>query len=249
MRGAALLIIVLGLTGCSGGKPAAAAPKSACEARAFEDSSFTVCTVKGGRVEIRSSDRNGTPYRTFAALEQSLGARATKVAFAMNAGMFDDEGKAIGLLIEDGKEIKAINRRKGGGNFHLMPNGVFLVRADGRAEVVETADFKPATDIAFASQSGPMLVIRGKLHPRFNADGVSRYIRNAVGVRDGTALFVISQDPVSFGKLARFFRDTLKTPNALYFDGSVSSLWDPVNGRRDSHVPLGPMVVVFKPGA
>jgi prepilin-type processing-associated H-X9-DG protein len=47
--------------------------------------------------------------------------------------------------------------------------------------------------------------------------------------------------------MARFFRDELKARNALYFDGSVSSLWDPANGRRDAHVPLGPLVVVLKP--
>ena len=91
--------------------------------------------------------------------------RADDVAFAMNAGMFDDAGAPIGLLVEDGREVRAINRRKGGGNFHLMPNGVFLVRRNGRAEVVTTARFRPAPDIAFATQSGPMLVIDGKLHP------------------------------------------------------------------------------------
>jgi prepilin-type processing-associated H-X9-DG protein len=95
-----------------------------------------------------------------------------------------------------------------------------------------------------------MLVINGGLHPKFDADGSSRYVRNGVGIRaDGTPLFVISNEEVSVGKLARFFRDELKVRNALYFDGSVSSLWDPSNGRRDAFVPLGPMVVVFKPAA
>jgi prepilin-type processing-associated H-X9-DG protein len=95
-----------------------------------------------------------------------------------------------------------------------------------------------------------MLVIAGKLHPKFEPDGESRNIRNAVGVTaDRRVLFVISGDPVSFGKLARFFRDRLKTPNALYFDGSVSALWDPANGRQDAHVPLGPIIVALKPAA
>jgi uncharacterized protein YigE (DUF2233 family) len=95
-----------------------------------------------------------------------------------------------------------------------------------------------------------MLLINGKLHPKFDHDGSSRYIRNGVGIGpDGTAIFVISEDPVSFGKFARLFRDALKAKNALYFDGSVSSLWDPVNGRMDSFTELGPLVVVFKPAA
>ena len=244
MRGV-LLFLILTLGGC--GEPAAKAPVSSCQERNFEDSRFTVCSAKAGKVEIRTSDRAGVPYRSFAALEQALGNRSTTVAFAMNAGMFDEAGRAIGLLIEDSNELKAINRREGSGNFHLMPNGVFLVRTNGKAEVLETSAFEPAKDIAFATQSGPMLVITGSLHPRFEPDGRSRNIRNGVGIApDGTPLFVISVDPVSFGKMARFFRDELKTPNALYFDGSVSALWDPANGRRDSHAPLGPMVVVFR---
>ena len=234
---------------CSGNPPAAATPQaSACEVRTFGGTGFTVCSQKDGKIEIRTSDKAGKPYRGFTALEAALGPKAASVSFAMNAGMFDDEGRAIGLLVEGGKTLHAINRNKGGGNFHLMPNGLFLVRKDGRAEVVTSDAFKPAKDIAFATQSGPMLVIDGKLHPKFDADGTSRYIRNGVGIGpDGTPLFVISNDLVSFGKLARFFRDGLNTRNALYFDGSVSSLWDPANGRRDVHAPLGPMVVVFKP--
>ena len=92
-----------------------------------------------------------------------------------------------------------------------------------------------------------MLVIDGKLHPKFDADGESRNIRNGVGIApDGTPLFAISEEPVSFGKFARLFRDALKAKNALYFDGSVSSLWDPGNHRQDSIAELGPMVVVFR---
>jgi uncharacterized protein YigE (DUF2233 family) len=202
-----------------------------------------VCRAEG-EVEIRSG------HRRFAELGAALGTRADDVAFAMNAGMFDDASRPIGLLVEDGRTVKAINRRAGGGNFHLMPNGVFLIRRDGRAEVVTSKRFKPSENIAFATQSGPMLVIDGKLHPKFDADGDSRYVRNAVGIAvDGKPVFVISQDVVSFGKLARFFRDQLNVRDALYLDGSVSSLWDPANGRLDDFTELGPMVVAFRPRA
>lgn len=166
----------------------------------------------------------------------------------MNAVMYDEEGRPIGLAIVDGKQVRAINRRRGGGNFHLMPNGVFQVRRDGRAEVVTSDKWAPSPDIALATQSGPMLVIDGKLHPAFDHDGQSRHIRNGVGIgADGRPRFVISQDAVSLGKFARFFRDQLACDNALFFDGAVSGLWDPANHRRDVTVPLGPMVVVFKP--
>jgi uncharacterized protein YigE (DUF2233 family) len=92
-----------------------------------------------------------------------------------------------------------------------------------------------------------MLVIDGKLHAAFDRDGTSRYVRNGVGIgSQGRPLFVISDGPVSLGKFARFYRDELKVRNALFFDGAVSALWDPANGRRDLTKPLGPMVIVFR---
>lgn len=213
----------------------------------FEESRFTVCDPGKGDLELIAAGRNEPAVRRLADLEASLGTKAETVAFAMNAGMFDDEGYPIGLAIVEGNQKHAINRRKGGGNFHLMPNGVFQVRKNGRAEIVTSDRWKPAPDIRFATQSGPMLVIDRKLHPAFDHDGLSRNIRNGVGVKGGKALFVISDDPVSFGKFARFFRDRLKVREALFFDGSVSALWDPANGRRDVTKPLGPMVVAYKP--
>ena len=212
----------------------------------FDGSRFTVCDPGKGKIDLVAAGAKEAPVRQFADLEQSLGSKADSVAFAMNAGMYDQDGRPIGLAIVEGKQKHAINLRKGGGNFHLMPNGVFQVRTDGRAEVVSSDQWQGSPDIRFATQSGPMLVINGILHPAFEPDGLSKNFRNGVGVVNGRAIFVISDDPVSFGKIARLFRDRLKTPDALFFDGSVSALWDPANGRRDVTKPLGPMVVAFK---
>jgi uncharacterized protein YigE (DUF2233 family) len=99
----------------------------------------------------------------------------------------------------------------------------------------------------FATQSGPMLVINGEMHPKFDQDGDSRNIRNAVGVDDhGRAHFVISEYPLSFGRLARYYRDQIKVKNALFLDGNVSSLWDRPSGRIDQAVPIGPLIVIEK---
>jgi uncharacterized protein YigE (DUF2233 family) len=240
MRPAFLLLL---LTACAKAAPPPD-PKSPCVRERFEEASFTVCDPDGGKIEIRSG------YRSFAALQAALGERSRNVAFAMNAGMFDDQGHPIGLMIEDAREVHRINRREGGGNFHLMPNGVFLVRKDGGAEVLKSTQYKPSPDIRFATQSGPMLLIGGELHPKFEADGQSRYVRNGVGITNsGRPVFVISESAVSFGKFARFLRDRHQVRDALFFDGSVSSLWNPANNRMDSFTELGPMVVVFRPSA
>jgi uncharacterized protein YigE (DUF2233 family) len=245
-------ILFLLLTACrsepsEGAKPA---PVSVCHAEMFEQSRFTVCDPGKGRIELVAAARNEEPTRQLADLELKLGNRAASVAFAMNGGMYDEDGRPIGLAIVEARQVHAINTRKGGGNFHLMPNGVFQVRRDGTAEIVTGDKWQPSPDIRLATQSGPMLVIDGKLHPRFSPDGSSRYIRNGVGIApDKRSIFVISDDPVSLGKFARFFRDRLKCRNALFLDGAVSALWDPAAGRRDITKPLGPILVAFRPSA
>jgi uncharacterized protein YigE (DUF2233 family) len=47
---------------------------------------------------------------------------------------------------------------------------------------------------------------------------------------------------VSFGVFAKLFRDTLKCPNALFLDGSISSVWAPSAGRSDELWPAGPII-------
>jgi uncharacterized protein YigE (DUF2233 family) len=243
----ALPLSILILAGCGNAPEPVEPPPSACNQQLFEGSRFTVCDPGEGDIELVAAARDETPVRQFAELELRLGRRAEKVAFAMNAGMYDEDGRPIGLAIVDGEQKHAINRNKGGGNFHLMPNGVFQVREDGSTEIVTTKAWRPSPAIRFATQSGPMLVIDGKLHPAFERDGTSRHVRNGVGIApNGRAIFVISEGPVSFGKFARFFRDELEARNALFFDGAVSALWNPANGRRDITKPLGPMVVAFK---
>jgi uncharacterized protein YigE (DUF2233 family) len=222
---------------------------SPCRVERFEGSRFTVCDPGPGRIELIAAGADERPVRRFATLASTLGPRARAVAFAMNAGMYDEAGRPIGLAIVDGRERHPLNRRHGPGNFHLLPNGVFQVRADGRAEVVRSEDWAPSPEIRFATQSGPMLLVGGRLHPAFEVDGPSRHVRNGVGIAaDGRARFAISEGPVSFGKFARFFRDVVGAKDALYLDGTVSALWDPAGGRRDDPTELGPMIVVFVAG-
>lgn len=239
-----LLFFLFLLAACSGQPDAAAAPASPCVEQRFEGAGFIVCTpASAAKLKLFAAAAGEPAKREF----RTLGIDPAKIAFAMNAGMFDDEGRPIGLAVVEGKRVHKIALRPGGGNFGMKPNGVFLVRKDGRAEIVVSEDYGERSDVRLATQSGPMLLIGGKLHPRIKADGESINIRNGVGIGPGgKPLFVISADPVSFGKLARFFRDRLKTKVALYFDGSVSSLWDPANGRMDVVTDLGPIIVAMK---
>jgi uncharacterized protein YigE (DUF2233 family) len=226
-------------------KAAGAVLVQPCGPRDFEGARFTVCPFHAGRAELRLTQ---SPTRSFAGLKPALGVRADKVLFAMNAGMFDEAGAPVGLSVEDGIPRHALNTGDGDGNFYLKPNGVLWQGADGALHVETTQTYylrNPAP--RWATQSGPMLVVDGKLGPGIASDGQSRNIRNAVGLRDpGTAIFAISEEPVSFGKLARFLREAMGCPNALYLDGAVSGLWLPSQRRMDHRAPLGPMVVVSR---
>jgi uncharacterized protein YigE (DUF2233 family) len=217
---------------------------SACRTVIFEDAAFTDCVADPAKHRITTVLGN-PPYRGFKALGEARGAAAPKVAFAVNAGMFGEDGKPIGYYVKDGERGHELNRNDGGGNFHMKPNGVFF--GSGAKWRVMTADdfYAQVGDRPdFGTQSGPMLLVGGKLHPEITDDGPSRTIRNGVGVDStGRAHFVISEGPVSFGKLARYFRDVVKVRDALYLDGSVSSLWDPSAERMDSRAPIGPMIV------
>ncbi len=267
MRGHSLWLIVL-LAACNQqgagepvtridldnpGRDAAAAPSpspvpsiaSPCETVTFDGSRFTHCTADPATQRITTMLGN-PPYRGFKAFAEAAPGEARRVAFAVNAGMFDGEGKPIGYYVKDGERGHELNRNDGPGNFHLKPNGVFFGGA-GKWRVMTSDGFyaQVGDRPEFGTQSGPMLVIGGKLHPEITEDGPSRTIRNGVGVdATGRAHFVMSEDPVSFGKLARYFRDVLKTPSALYLDGAVSALWDSATGRMDARAPIGPMILV-----
>ncbi|MBU2033236.1 MAG: phosphodiester glycosidase family protein [Alphaproteobacteria bacterium] len=222
--------------------------ESACRSVIFENTSLTHCLAVPARHRIATdlSAADGGNYRSLSAFAGSHDAET--IAFAMNAGMFDEEGDPIGYYVEDSERLKTLNTADGEGNFHLEPNGVFFGSGESW-EVRTTAVFlaNVSDRPEFGTQSGPMLVIDGKLHPEISSDGESRLIRNSVGVdAKGRAHFVISNAPISFGKLARFYRDELSVPNALYLDGNVSALWNPATGRLDTGAAIGPLIVVEK---
>jgi uncharacterized protein YigE (DUF2233 family) len=225
------------------------AAEQLCAPLSYADNSYSVCRIdlRETHLELFNLDGNGAPLGSFGALAESLRMEGKDLAFAMNAGMFDEALKPIGLYIEDGNQAKKLNRRDGYGNFHVKPNGVFYIKGDQVGVAATEAYVKLKETPDFATQSGPMLVIDGKIHPKFSETGMSYKIRNGVGVLDAhTAIFVISENAVNFYDFALLFRDRLKCINALFFDGTVSSLYSPELGRNDGFAALGPMVGAVK---
>ena len=214
-----------------------------CRDTTFEGASYTLCEVAVGEdLRLFHSGPEGA-YGSFRNVDAALGAEGKTLGFAMNAGMYHRDLAPVGLYVEDGVEVAPLVTRAGPGNFGLLPNGVFCIGKTFR--VIESRTFKKERpDCRYATQSGPMLVIGGKLHPKLLPDSDSLYVRNGVGVsEDGErAVFAISDEAVNFHAFARFLRDALGLKDALYFDGNISRLYAPSLGRHDGGFPMGPIV-------
>ena len=159
--------------------------------------------------------------------------------FATNAGIYARDLTPLGLHVERGQTLHALNRSRASiGNFFMVPNGIFALTKNG-AKIFETVEFhKLKPPVLEATQSGPLLVYRGKLHPRFKPNSNNRKFRSGVGIRsDGRVIFAISENLVSFFEFAQLFNDRLNCPDALYLDGTISSFLDGDNDPGSQFAP------------
>ena len=216
----------------------------------FAGQRFTVCTVQVRKehLQLFLRDDAGQTIKRFDRLAALLQTRGQRLVFAMNAGMYQPDYSAQGLFVAEGREQAPLNTGSGYGNFFLKPNGVFALTDTG-ARVLETSEYpKLREHVLLATQSGPLLVRHGKIHPAFKRDSDSRLYRNGVGVpTPDTAVFVISEGPINFYEFATLFRDKLKCPDALFLDGTVCSLYATALKRSDFRIDLGPLIGVSEP--
>lgn len=221
-----------------------------CRNIAFDANPYTICEVTAAQdLRLFHSGKDGAVLGSFGRVDAALAPEAKRLTFAMNAGMYHADRAPVGLLVVGGVEISSLVTQSGPGNFGLLPNGVFCI-ADSGFAVIESRDFAAARPgCRHATQSGPMLVINGKLHPRFIEGSDSRYIRNGIGVSaDGKrAVLAISGRAVNFWDFGRLFRDHLELPNALYFDGKISRLYAPALRRDDFGFQMGPIIGLVEP--
>jgi uncharacterized protein YigE (DUF2233 family) len=220
-----------------------------CVLQKYDEHSYTVCSFDPLKSDIRLflNAPSGEPFASYSAVVGELGKSNLRLAFGMNAGKFHSDSSPVGLYIEKGKALKALNTETGDGNFFLKPNGVFFIEESGKAGILETGEFsKKKLKLKFATQSGPLLLDDGKMNENFTPAATSRKIRNGVGLAaNGEIKFVISNDPVTFYEFAGAFRDKFATPFALSLDGSLSSsIYAPSIERYDLWLPIGPIVGV-----
>lgn len=219
----------------------------------FLNKKYVVCKIEKSNQLILSNPlkiiNNKDKFHT---IHNQITNNNKKHVFSMNAGMYDNEQRPIGLYINNGEQKHELNIRKGGyGNFYgLPPNGVFIINDSGKSEVVTTDGFLKnynPNKVNLATQSGPMMVINGKFNVAFNEGSPNLNIRNGIGVTNkGTVYMVISEEPVNFYEFSQLFRDVLKCDNALYLDGVVSQYFSPkVNEEIHNSLPIGPIISVM----
>ncbi len=170
---------------------------------------------------------NDDIINNFINLNEYLNSKSEKLVFAMNGGMYQKDFSPQGLYIENGIiKSKTNSTVNGYGNFYLQPNGIFYITNDNKGFVCKTTDFKN-TNIKYATQSGPLLLIDGKIHSKFRNGSKNLNIRNGVGILpDGRLLFAMSKEKINFYDFATYFK-SLGCKNALYLDGFVSKTYLP----------------------
>jgi uncharacterized protein YigE (DUF2233 family) len=202
---------------------------SRCSAHTnYEDAFISYeADVKSQALKMYWRDENDQPFKSIGRLNAWLQLRGEQLQFAMNGGMYNADHVPVGLFVQAQKTLTPLDTTTKAGNFYLKPNGVFYTTADGRAVVCKTEAFTHSPHIAFATQSGPMLLVDGQLHPAFTKGSANRNIRNGVGMLpNGHVLFAMSKKEISFYDFAEYFRRR-GCRNALYLDGLVSRTYLP----------------------
>ncbi len=216
---ATLLLLTLSFVGGVNAAP---------EKKVVNGVTYHILKTQASAVRVIWKDRNGKPMRTFPEVAQYLKGEGVSVSTLLNGGIFEPGGIPSGLLIQDEKELRPVNRKDGKGNFFLKPNGIFLISSEG-ASIISTEEYPPKNVRLYqAVQSGPLLLRHGKTHPRFNAPSESRLHRNEVGVsKSGKVIFAMTDfHSAKFPNLYEFaelFR-SLGCEDALFLDGDISQM-------------------------
>ncbi|PTT72029.1 phosphodiester glycosidase family protein, partial [Chryseobacterium sp. HMWF001] len=99
-------------------------------------------------------------------------------------------------------------------------------------------------EIKYATQSGPILLIDGKINPIFKKDSKNINIRNGVGIlNDGNIVLIMSKKEVNFYNFASVFKESGCT-KALYLDGFVSRTYCPEQKWTQEDGNFGVMIGV-----
>lgn len=194
-------------------------------------------------------DERNERFGSIQRLKLWLAQRHTTLLFAMNGGMYAPGGAPQGLFIQNQHLVAPLDTATGIGNFYLKPNGVFYLNTANRPVICPAPTFHLARNVAYATQSGPLLLLGGQLHPAFTKGSANLAIRNGVGILPNHKIvFVISREPVNFYDFATYFRQ-LGCREALYLDGYVSRMYLPAQNWQQTDGDFGVIMGVTTPAS
>ena len=202
--------------------------------------------VKKQHLRLFWKDERGKRFESIENLKLWAATKNLQLDFVMNAGMYKADHSPQGLYIEKQKVLSPLDTTKADGNFYLKPNGVFFITTKKAAVICTTEMFRSNKEIEFATQSGPMLVIDGQIHPAFKEGSKNLNIRNGIGILpNGNAVFVLSKKEVNFYDFASYFK-SLGCKNALYLDGFVSRAYLPSQNWIQTDGDFGALFAVTR---
>lgn len=210
---------------------------------------FISYEVDPQRQELRLfyQDEQGRRFGSLGRLRGWLAQRGQALVFAMNGGMYRPGGAPQGLFIENQKQVARLDTARGAGNFYLQPNGVFYLTTARRAGICATSEFWGKSHVAYATQSGPLLLVGGAPNPLFSKGSANAVVRNGVGILPGgRVVFALSREPVNFYDFATYFQ-RLGCREALYLDGFVSRLYCPALGWHQTDGDFGAIIGIATP--
>ncbi len=212
----------------------------------INDNLFVTYAVDVNKQDLQLywKDSNNIRFGSIEQLKSHIKQSNKKLLFAMNGGMYKIDNSPQGLYIEKQKLLSPLDTVSGKGNFYLKPNAVFYITNDNVAGVCKSTSLPDISKLKYATQSGPMLVIDGKIHKAFIKGSTNVNIRNGVGILpDGKALFVMSKKEINFYDFANYFK-SMGCKNALYLDGFVSRMYLPEKKWLQTDGDFGVMIAV-----
>lgn len=170
-------------------------------ANKFDDDSGMVSYIVDPKIQelhFYWKNKEGERLGSINRLKKEIERKNQTLVFATNGGMYSKNFSPQGLFIQNRKIITPLDTADGAGNFYMKPNGIFYITTENVPFVCETRDFIHDNNIKYATQSGPMLLLNGKVHTAFKEGSTNLNIRNGVGILpNNTILFAMSKEKVT----------------------------------------------------
>lgn len=138
------------------------------------------------------------------------------VKIAINGGFFDAQFRPLGLRMHQGQQLSPLKQISWWGVFYI---------SHGQAAIRRAAEFEMQADTQFAIQSGPRLIVSGRIPPL----KPGRDERTALGItKKGEVIILVTENaPLTTNELAHLMRRApISARDALNLDGGSSTqIW------------------------